>query len=117
MQLKNKTSFPWFPIHFCQGVVCGKGIDRYKQSINLYGKSHALLAESVAHEIGHNLGMEHDFSPVHGGTGDAQTSTNPCNGQGFMSYGNHLSQWTSCNVKDFTTHYKLNKNNWCMPGN
>ena len=49
-------------------------------------------------------------------TGNAETSTNPCNGKGFMSYGNHLSQWTSCNVKDFTIQYELNKNNWCMPG-
>ena len=100
-----------------KGVVCEHNIDHKKQSINIYGTSHAMVAECVAHEIGHNLGMEHDFSKVHGGTGKADTSNNPCNGQGFMSYGNHLSQWTSCNVHDFTAQYELNKNNWCMPGN
>ena len=61
--------------------------------------------------------MEHDFSTVHGGTGDDDTSTNPCNGQGFMSYGSHPSQWTSCSVNDFTAQYELEKDHWCMPGN
>ena len=44
----------------------------------------------MAHEVGHNLGMVHDFDPIHGGTDckectsmqNSQTSTNPCNNQG-----------------------------------
>ena len=27
------------------------------------------MAESLAHEIGHNLGMNHDFEAIHGGKG------------------------------------------------
>ena len=27
------------------------------------------MAESLAHEIGHNLGMNHDFDAIHGGKG------------------------------------------------
>ena len=34
-----------------------------------YGESHSLMAESLAHEIGHNLGMNHDFEAIHGGKG------------------------------------------------
>ena len=98
------------------GVVC-RSLDERKQSINLYGTSTAFKAESVAHEIGHNLGMSHDFNWRHGGTGCAFSSTNPCNGQGFMSYGNHLSQWSECSVKDLAAHYVQFKDNWCMPGN
>ena len=98
------------------GVVC-RSLDERKQSINLYGTSPAFKAESVAHEIGHNLGMSHDFNWRHGGTGCAFSSTNPCNGRGFMSYGNHLSQWSECSVKDLAAHYAQNKENWCMPGN
>ena len=52
------------------GVVC-RSLDERKQSINLYGTSPAFKAESVAHEIGHNLGMSHDFNWRHGGTGCA----------------------------------------------
>ena len=99
------------------GEICVNGYDWLKQSINLYGTSHALIAESMAHEIGHNLGMWHDFSKLHGGTNNYLTSTNACNGQGFMSYSNHLSQWTECSVKDFTAQYTMLKNDWCMPGN
>ena len=35
----------------------------------------------MAHEVGHNLGMFHDFNKRHGGGG------NPCDNSGFMSYG------------------------------
>ena len=50
------------------------------------------------------------------GTGEATTSKNACNGQGFMSYGEHLSQWSECSVQDFTAQYTKEKDNWCMPG-
>ena len=54
--------------------------------------------------------MNHDFHSSHGG------ANNPCDGQGFMSYGNHLSQWSQCSVQDFTAQYTVNVNQWCMPG-
>ena len=54
--------------------------------------------------------MQHDFHSTHGG------ANNPCDGQGFMSYGNHLSQWSQCSVQDFTAQYAANANQWCMPG-
>merc|ERR1712083_379316 len=66
-------------------------------------------------EIGHNLGMYHDFDTSHGGTGTATTSTNDCNYQGIMTWGDHLSQWTDCSISDFTAHYTNLADSWCMP--
>ena len=73
------------------------------------------MGELLCHEIGHNLGMRHDFDEEHGGDG-SPNSGGYCDGQGFMSYGDHLSQWTECNVKDFEAQYEKNRDRWCMPG-
>merc|ERR1711935_1245565 len=89
--------------------------NHYKQSINGYGSGESSMGELLAHEIGHNLGMYHDFGPSHGGTGTATTSTNDCNYQGFMSYYDHLSQWSDCSISDFTAHYTYLADSWCMP--
>ena len=89
---------------------------KYKQGIGLWGQSHASVADLVSHEIGHNLGMQHDFHTSHGGTGEDKTSHNPCNHKGIMSYGEAPKQWSSCSVKDFTAHYYSLKHNWCLPG-
>jgi hypothetical protein len=96
-------------------VVCTNGNDKVKQGINYYGQSHSAMGELLAHEVGHNLGMAHDFATQHGGDGSA--GSGPCDNEGLMSYGNHKSQWSECSVKDFTAQYTVNKDHWCLPGN
>ena len=51
--------------------------------------------------------MSHDFGTTHGGTGRYWDSTNECNNQGIMSYGNwDLAKWSTCSVADFKQHYQ-----------
>merc|ERR1719369_2493517 len=58
-------------------------------------------ARSFAHELGHNLGMYHDFSSIHGGEGGK------CDGKGLMSYGSDRpDQWSSCSDTDMLTWWK-----------
>ena len=71
-----------------------------------------LRLQIVTHEMGHNLGMLHDFDVTHNGKG--------CNGQGFMSYTYSLYQWSTCSKEDFLAHYNQivasSSNSWCLPG-
>ena len=69
------------------------------------------------HELGHNLGMLHDFDPIHRGRS--------CRKMGFMSYdsnGGHLNQWSECSRTDLQALFnmimkerKLNLK-WCLSG-
>ena len=66
----------------------------------------------MAHEIGHNLGMLHDFDALHGG------QNNPCNSKNnIMSYGSSMQTWSLCSKKDFQSYYTRIKSKWCMEGN
>ena len=72
----------------------------------------------MSHEIGHNLGLFHDFDKRHGGSGQSKSNGWP-NGQcetneSIMSYDSSEKRWTNCNKLDFEAHYVNRKATWCL---
>ena len=80
----------------------------------------------MAHELGHNLGMKHDFiGDCREGqpktiARDSKGVTCTDNG-GMMDYYQVVNKWTTCSVENFTEHYNAvynDKKEFCMrPGN
>ena len=76
------------------GTTCRN--DKYwRVNLNKYGaitrNKVIYAAEIVAHEIGHNLNMKHDF-------GRKDSSGRTC--QGYMDYTPATKGWSGCNVED-----------------
>ena len=96
----------------------------YKTSINEFYRNIADSAGVLAHEIGHGLGMAHDFGS--GGISDTRYDRegNVCTGiDGVMDYGtrSQVDKWSTCSKQDFKDFYnqQLNVHNgvFCMTQN
>ena len=82
---------------------------RYKTSINEWYNSVSESAGVLAHEIGHALGMYHDFG--NGGTSDIKYDSqgNRCTGlNGLMDYGarRNVDKFSTCSREDFAAWYQ-----------
>ncbi len=88
-----------------------------RTSINQFTQSNTVTAQTVAHELGHNLKFEHDFVPVNGDKSNSaapktcsieQPPNNVCtNVGGIMDYYlTTFDKWSCCTREDFQNYYK-----------
>jgi hypothetical protein len=78
----------------------------YRTNVNEWISDDANSARIIAHELGHNLGMFHDFNG-----GNVNSARNeggqPCtNVGGIMDYRSNPNKWSPCSVGDFTRYYQ-----------
>jgi len=95
------------------GAACGTSGTQI--NINEKAKTNGATARLLSHELGHNIGMQHDFHKSHGGSGSPGSNTAGCEGEGLMSYGSKKETWmvskrpdawSTCSNSDFENWYR-----------
>jgi len=80
-------------------VVCGT--PDYRTAIVEYFNNDLNSGEILAHEVGHNLGMLHDFDGSPGNPRYDSQGRTCTNIGGVMDYYGEVFQWSTCSVEDF----------------
>jgi len=95
------------------GTNNGKG---FRISINSWVFSDLGLAETITHEMGHNLNMRHDFiDPTPGTTRTCDTDGSSCTDiGGVMDYFGTVNKWTCCSNADFLELYNQYGSDFCL---
>jgi len=117
--LTDITSQGWVGVAYV-GVLCGSKQSRV--SISAYYSNDIYTAETITHEIGHNLNMEHDFyckpstpDPTCDrfcATDSSQTCTNI--GSNMDYYEDPIDKWSCCSNADFAELYNGLGSNFCL---
>jgi len=78
-----------------------------RSNINEYFRGDIRTATIIVHEIGHNLGMLHDFNGRPGNMRRSSRGEACTNVGGYMDYLSSPNRWSPCSVEDFTNYYNL----------
>jgi len=98
-----------------KGVLCSSN-KAFRTSITKYLWEDEYTAEIVTHEIGHNLGLSHDFDDaIKRKTGKMvprQVDGIDC--KGYMDYNANNDGWSPCSVQDFTSYANRFGDDYCL---
>ncbi len=95
------------------GTVCTPpGNAKLRVALCEYFTDDMKSGEVVAHEIGHNMNMSHDFNETPGVTRRDSRGNSCTNIGGVMDYYGKVDKWTSCSIEDFTA--LTNKQGFCL---
>lgn len=95
------------------GTSCADEVN-LRTSLNEYMGDDLTAAQTFAHELGHNMGMSHDFvnDPNNKRT---DSKGNACSGiGGMMDYYGNVDKWSTCSVEDMT-NYINSLSPFCLP--
>lgn len=105
-----KGPIGWAPI----ATVCDTDTDR-RNSINAIHGGILGTSMTVAHEVGHNLGMAHDFVKKNN---PRYFKGESCDHKGLMSYGSKPHVWSKCSRNDLMAIYNFylsyGSDKWCL---
>lgn len=95
------------------GTTCSS--KHMRTSINEYTNDEMTSAITFVHELGHNLGMSHDFNKRPSWPRYSRRSRQRCTGiGGYMDYKKNPHRWSPCSKEDFASYYARQRN-FCLP--